>query len=105
MFMQGEGYGVVSHMRVCLASAFYGQTLDPSSGKNVARVDSACDPNEFLDGQSKLQTPYLMCIAGDTNNKSQTSSGQFSQTEIIERLEVYAVLDAKPDAIGRAPMD
>lgn len=105
MFMQGDGYGVVSQLRVCLASDFYGNTPAEGSGIPVARVDSAVDPNAFLNGESKLQTPYIMCVVGDTNNKSQSSSGAVAQTEVVERLEVYAVLDAKPDVIGRAAID
>ncbi len=101
MFMQGDGYGVVSHLRVCLASAFYGNEQVGPSNTPVARVDSSPDPDEFLDGQSKLALPYIMCVPGDTNNISQTRSGAVAQTEMVERLEVYAVLSSKDSVIGR----
>ncbi len=103
--MQGDGYGVVSHLRVCLASAFYGQVPDPVSGIPVARVDSSPDPNVFRNGQSKLPTPYIMCVPGDTNNIKQSHPGATALTEIVERLEVYAVLDTTDDAIARAAID
>jgi len=103
--MQGDGYGVVSHLRVCLASAFYGQVPDPGNSIPVARVDSSPDPSVFLNGQSKLETPYIMCVPGDTNNKSQSQAGSTALTEMVERLEVYAVLDTTADAISREAVD
>lgn len=103
--MQGDGYGVVSQLRVCLAGSFYGNTPDPVSGIPVARVDSSPDPRIFIDGQSKLQTPYVMCVPGDTNNIRQSQPGATALTEQLERLEVYVVLDMTPDVIGRAAID
>ena len=97
MFLQGDGYGVVSQLRTCLAGSFYGSP--------IARVDSSPDPDVFLNGQSKITTPYIMCVPGDTNNTFQSHAGATAKTEMVERLEVYAVLDATADAIGRAAAD
>ena len=46
-----------------------------------------------------------MCVPGDTNNTFQSHAGATAKTEMVERLEVYIVLDAKPDVIGRAAAD
>jgi hypothetical protein len=105
MFMQGIRYGIVSHLRICLASDFWGNTPATGSGTPVARVDSAIHPNDFLEGQSKLKTPYIMCVPGDTNVKSPSHAGATAKTQMVERLEVYAVLDSTLDQIKRAPAD
>lgn len=97
MIFQGEGFGVVSQLRTCLAGSFFGSP--------IARVDSASDADEFLDGQSKLEIPYIVCVPGVVNNKSQSEPGATALTEMLELLEVYVVFDAKPDAIGRKATD
>lgn len=96
MYFTGAKYGLISHMRTCLKGATYG---DP------ARVSSAADPDTFIKGQTKLTVPFIMCCLGNTTVEDQKPTGAAVQTELVERLDLYAVLDARTDKVGKDAAD
>jgi hypothetical protein len=102
MFFTGNEYGIISHLRTCLNVPAGGTYNDPGG---TSRVSSAADAEAFINGQTKLTVPYIMVTLGNTTVENQSHAGSTSVINMVERLDLYAVLNAKTDKVGKDAAD
>jgi len=97
MLLKESTVGLIPYLQNALKGTFWG---DP------ARVTCGADMTAALDGQTKFPTPLIVLALGPTTvqNKSE-SSGTITAQYMIEQLDVFAVLNGKPDKIGGIPVD
>ena len=93
-----DDIGLIPYMRNCLKGATYGETK--------TRVTLAADIETYLNAQSKLTVPAWVVTPGATiTEELGEPGGTLVRQHMIEQVDIFLVLDASKDKVGRIPVD